>query len=325
VSSAAALRRRSAHPRSGAVRITGRRARLPRDLARPERGWLPGHYDGPTNIRDRRAEARLWAAGLVPAIYQGNPGGCYSLLYRAQALDIPVAEAFDNLYWNPTAGKGSVSAQLMAGLLRRAGYDYTTTTETTERVEMVFYKTTTGRRRRLGKVTWTIMEAVVAGLEWRELWQHYPADMLWARCLMRGARRYASEVATGLAYTREELTDMTAVEADPAAVSPDVQRLLEEATTAGTTAAQIKDDIARRARRAGLLEHDTGDGRPLGLVLGTLYGQVRAREVDEATGQVDEQPAAAQRLAGDGPLECGCPAQLVLRSGGDVHLDGCHG
>jgi hypothetical protein len=299
-----------------------RREKLPHTYSRPGPIWKVGHYDGPTAPVDRRDEARFLATGIVAPIYRGNPGACLTLLLKAQALDIPVATALDGLHWSPALGKGALSAQLMAGLLRRHGYHFKVTREDADAVHMTFYRVVDGRRRKLGDVTWTILEAVTAGLSWRELWQHYPADMLWARCLMRGARRYASEIGTGLAYTAEELHDMSA----PAAggeVADAVSSILQQATAPEATPELIKTVLVAEARKKKILEADVGDGQTLGYTLGMLWGEARARQVDELNRAAPALPAAPAGPAGSGSLACGCPASHTLRTG--RHLEGCRG
>lgn len=306
---------------------TRRRTQLPPRLRRaarhpdprPVAGWKTGTYDGPTEHRDRREEARYLAAGLVPALYARNPAACHSLLLKAQSLNIPVAVAFENVHWNRNIGKGAISAQLMAALLRRHNYDHKTTREDDQAVTMVFYRIVDGRRRRLGEATWTMLETVGAGLAWRSCWQHYPTDMLWARCLMRGARRYASEVGTGMAYTLEELHDMAADD-EGTAPSAELQALLDQATSADTTPEQIKNDIVVRAKAAKLLDADLGDGTTLGYVLGMLWAERRAQQVDQLQRQAlaDERSTPAPAAAGSGPLACGCPSGQVIATGAHV-------
>jgi hypothetical protein len=277
--------------------------------------WRVGHYDGPTDPAGQIEHAKFLATGLVDPIYWHNPGACLSLLMKAQALDIPRATAFDGIWWNTAIGKGAIHAQLMASLLvERHHYEFKVTEETDQRVAMTFYRTVNGRRRRLGDVEWTILEAIGACLTWREQWQRHPKDMLWARCLMRGARRFASHVGTGLAYTHEELADMSAPE-DGGEVASAVKDILDQATAEGVTADLIRSQLVKLAKARGLLDADTGAGEPLGKVLGLLWGQARAREADQAQ---QDQPAEAQEVAapaGVGVLPCGCPAEQTLRTG----------
>jgi hypothetical protein len=289
--------------------------RTPTRVTTAEPPWRPGHYDGPTTLAGQLTNARFLATGIVPPIYRNKPGACLSLIMMAQALDIPRATAAGNIYWNLAVGRGATTAQLMAALLTRHGYDFKVTEETDQRVAMTFYRTIDGRRRKLGHAEWTILEAIGACLTWRDQWRHYPKDMLWARCLMRGARRYASHVGTGLAYTIDEIDDMSAA-AGPGQVHDAVQEILDKATAEGTTADEIRTGLVKLATKRGLIDADTGEGEPLGKVLGLLWGQKRAAETD--THQTSTEPPDQPELAapaGTGTLPCGCPAAQVLRTG----------
>lgn len=319
----ATTKRRDDRPHGRGRGLRPRARPLPARPARgdipPEPAWRVGHYDGPTDSDGRHREARFLATGIVPPIYRRNPGACLTLLLKAQALDIPIATALETIYWNEAVGKGAMLAQLMAALLRRHNYEYKVTVETGERVEMVFYRIVDGRRRKLGEpVVWKMIEAVGAGISWRDQWRHYPTDMLWARCLMRGARRYASEVGTGLAYTPEELGDM-AGPIEGGEVADAVQEILEKATSVSATAAIIRDVLVKEAAKKKLLDADTGDGQTLGYVLGMLWGEKRAVEVDQvnaatALAAVDAPADPGAAPVGEGVLSCGCPGE-TLRTG----------
>lgn len=291
-----------------------RRAARPPQTPAPPPGpaWRAGHYDGPTDPDAQIRHARYLATCIMPPLYRDDPARCLSLIMKAQALDIPRATAAENIYWNLAIGKGAVTAQLMASLLDRHGYGFHVTTETDQRVAMTFHRVVNGRRRRLGDVEWTILEAIGAGLTWRHTWQHHPKDMLWARCLMRGARRYASKVATGLAYTDEEVTDMSAP-AEGSEVHTAVADLLARAADPATTSDEIRTTLVDDARRRRLLDCDTGDGRPLGYTLGMLWGVARAREATAHTANTEPVVAGpTAELAGHGILPCRCRASTVL-------------
>lgn len=289
--------------------------------SRPVPPWRIGHYDGPTDPREQIEHAKFMAFGLVPPLYYGNPGRCLSLIMKAQSLDVARATALEGVYWNLAIGKGAITSQLMAGLLKRHGYQFTVTAENDQRVAMTFHRYVSGRRRKLGDVEWTILEAIGAGLTWRHTWQHHPQDMLWARCLMRGARRHAQEVGTGLAYTEEEVADMSAP-VEGSEVHTAVTELLTKAADPAVTADEIRNALVPAAKKMKLLDADAGDGRPLGHALGMLWGEARAREGAERTAAA----AAAELLppaqpAGQGLLPCQCPSRQVLHEG--QHLDGC--
>lgn len=298
-----------------------KRARRERPTAAPAPTWQVGHYDGPLTDTGKLKIARFLATGLVPPVYQRNPGACLSLILKAQALDIPLATAVENLHWNPAIGRGALSAQLMAALLRRHHYTFTVTTETDQVVAMTFHRIVDGRRRRLGTTEWKITEAVAAGLTWREQWRHYPTDMLWARCLMRGARRYASEVGTGLAYTVEELADMAAP-TPGSELAGAVQDILTRAADAD--AATIRHVLVKEAKAKQLLDVEVTDGVNLGYALAMLWGEARAAEVEAVAATQLTEPEPETAPAGTGTLACGCPADQFLTTGRhvpDLHHD----
>ncbi len=301
VSLPAAMRRRAA-ARSA--------AQLPIASQRPAPAWRTAHYDGPTSEAGRIEWAKYLATGIVPPLYRGNPGACLSLILKAQALDVPLDTAKENVYWNVSTGKGSISAQLMAALLRRHHYHVKVLVETDKQVVMQFSHLVNGRLRKLGTAEWTMLEAIGAGLAWRDLWRHYPTDMLWARCLMRGARRYASDVGTGLAYTPEEINDM-GDPADGSEVHAAVTDILTRATTPGVNADHIRDVLVKEAKAKKLLGLDTGDGTDLGFVLAMLYGERRAAETDATAAR---PPAPVVPVPPDAP-GCGCDAEVLLLTG----------
>lgn len=313
---AAAARRLPARMRRARPRPS-----TPVPVRKPEPVWRVGHYDGPTSEEARIEWAKYVATGIAPPMYRSNPGACLSLILKAQALDVPLDTAKENVFWNEATGKGGITAQLMADLLHRHGYDFKVTEESDKRVAMAFYKIVDGRRRKLGNVEWTILEAIAAGIAWRDTWQSYPTDMLWARCLMRGARRYARGVGTGLAYTPEEVADMSDP-ADGSEVHTAVADILTRAVAPGVTSDEIRGTLVKEAKKKHLLELDTGNGQTLGYVLGLLWGERRAAEADA-------RAAASSHLApGLVPdevdmLECGCNAAVVLATG--EHEAGIHG
>lgn len=311
-----------AHMRRRATATAVQRTLLTPQHAEP---WRVGHYDGPTDVDKQIEHAKFLATGIVQPVYWHNPGACLSLLMAAQALDIPRHTALQNLWWNPAVGLGAMKAQLMASLLtERHNFEFKIVEESDQRVAMTFHRVVDGRRRKLGDVEWTILEAVAACLTWREQWQRHPKDMLWARCLMRGARRFASSVGTGLAYTRDELDDMSAAE-EGGEVALAVKAILAEAAADTTPSDRIRGELLKAATKQGLIGADTGGGEPLGRVLGLLWGQARAREVDAAQtvrpGLTVGPPAEAEP-AGTGTLPCGCPAREFLRRG--RHVTGVH-
>lgn len=104
---------------------------------------------------------------------------------------------------NIIQGRIALSANLMAAKVKASGkYNYRVTTSTNEVCEIEFYEA----GESVGKASFTITEAKAAGLSDKAVWRQYPSDMLFARALSRGARRYCPDAFGAAAvYTPEEL------------------------------------------------------------------------------------------------------------------------
>lgn len=116
-------------------------------------------------------------------------------------------------------GKVGLQAELMAAKIRESGrYDYEIVECTEQRCELEFYRLERGgRRRRLGTASFTMEEARRAGLvRPGSGWQKYPSDMLFARAMSRGQRRYAPDVFGQTVYERDELFEIVRAEAEEA-------------------------------------------------------------------------------------------------------------
>ena len=162
-----------------------------------------------------------------------------------------------------------------------------------------------------GESSFTMAEAQAAGLTGKPTWKSYPSDMLFARALTRGARRYAPGIFGGAPiYTPDEMgveTDedghivqgevinVTPPPAQPARATgngqqqtqppatdpgptPDDELIIEEATAAHFIAAA-----------AGLLETDTD----------TLKARLKALGYSSIPGKPAERVAAYRRLRDD--------------------------
>lgn len=291
-------------------------------------------YTGPTTTANRVAEAELLATArcTLHPMYRRSPGDCLTLLYRAEALDIPTGVAIDHVYINTAIGRAGLSAQLMAALLLRAGIRWKVTKETDQVVELRFRR----GRKHVGTVSWHIREAVAAGLTRREHWRLWPTDCLWARAMARACRRYFSDIVMGLAYTPEETYDMADADTAPDETeipAPEVLDILAEATDDDVTAAAIRDDIIPRARKAKLLRVQLPDGRTVEQALNDAWLAATGREdavradaalAELASNQLAERtpPAVLDAPAGEGTLPCGCPASALI-TGGDHVFRGC--
>ena len=105
-------------------------------------------------------------------------------------------------------GKVTLGAQLIGGKIKQSGlYRYRVVESTNEVCRIAWREKLDGEWMDAGPDTeFTLQEAQTAGLLSKNNWKHYPSDMLFARALTRGARRYCSDVFSGgSVYTPEEL------------------------------------------------------------------------------------------------------------------------
>lgn len=325
------------------------------DVLLPRIPYRMKGYDGPTSSAEMTEECRelAEARAAIQGPYQRRPGDVRTLLWRARALDIPVGVAIDHIYIN-MQGKAGLSAQLIAGLLRRAGIDWTCT-KTPDAVQFAFFEevwftTAAGkivkRKKRLGTVGFELLEAQAAGIAGTRHWQKWPIQCMWARAMARAGRELFSDVTLGFAYTPEELHDGTAAEAGPTAgdeqIDPLVVEFIEQARSEDATPDLIKSDIMVRARKARpkgqLLKEHAGGGRTLIDVLNEIWLLKVAHDEDQQTALVADQAMAAAGITvppapaavdadawktapiGKGFLPCSCP-NAVLISG--IHPRTC--
>jgi hypothetical protein len=108
---------------------------------------------------------------------------------------------------NIIQGQAAPNAGLTGALIQKhPDYNYRVIQADAKKVELEFHgKDLSGKPLVLGKVSYSIAEAQQAGLTGKDSWKKYPADMLFARCMTRGARRFCASVFMGSVYSAEEL------------------------------------------------------------------------------------------------------------------------
>jgi hypothetical protein len=295
-----------------------------------------GPYDGPGADRPdlQQLAAQMMAAAhtTIHPMYRRNPGDCYLLLLRAQALNIPVGVALDHVYVNTLSGRCGLSAQLMAAILTRAGITWTSKASEVA-VTHTFFRRAAGRKVRVGTAGWTIAEAARNGLTKYAVWRNNPEDSLWARALSRGARRFFAGIVL-FGYSLEEVYLMDGADETAAAggvpLDLQVQDLLDAAYADGVTADLIRTDLIAKARKAKILDVEVEAGRTLSSALAEAWRVAAAREsaaaADQAATQLGETPADAPELeadadapAGTGYLPCDCEASYIATWGEHNH------
>lgn len=102
-------------------------------------------------------------------------------------------------------GQPTYSAGLIAEKIANSGrYAYRVESLTDEECQLGWFEVVDGKRERVGTSTFSMADAQRAGLAGKDVWRKYPQDLLFARALTAGARRYAPG-AMGTVYTAEEL------------------------------------------------------------------------------------------------------------------------
>jgi hypothetical protein len=150
-----------------------------------------------------------------------NVDEAFTIAQMGKELGFPTMQAFH--YIIPIQGKLSLSAKAVGALLRKGGVKYITkedgvyvfadgTTDTIllkkdgtkpidRRTTIDFY-----RDGLVESCSFTWRDAEVQGLTSKDNWTRMPKEMLFARCLAKGANRIGSDLLLGL-YTAEELAD----------------------------------------------------------------------------------------------------------------------
>jgi len=190
-------------------------------------------------------------------------------------------------------GKPVIGATLIATLVKNdPRYDYRVKRADAVACEIVWYE----NGQPVGESSFTIAEATAAGLTGKDNWKKYTSDMLFARALTRGARRYAPGIFGGAAvYTPDEFNLDTDAEGHIVNVTPAV---VIEPPQPQLASGPLPDDelvIAETAVRefipavAALLETDTD----------TIKARLHALGYERIPGDQTKRIDAYRRLKGD--------------------------
>lgn len=140
---------------------------------------------------------------LVPKNYRGNVAAIMACVLTGRALGLDDMASLRWIY--VVDGRATLATECMVTLTRQKGHSITGKVTDKE-------ATVTGRRVDNGDemtVTWTIEMAQRAGLAGKQNWKHYPEAMLWSRAVSQLVRMLFSDVLLGLAYTADEMGDVT--------------------------------------------------------------------------------------------------------------------
>jgi hypothetical protein len=153
------------------------------------------------------AESRLYPNIKTPA-------QAAVVLAKARSYGLDPTTVADGLFF--VGGKPSMSAQLIATLLKKSGkYDYRVIEKTEKQCIIDFFEVGHTSREKLGREVFTMAMATRAGLGSNANWKKFPEAMLWARCLTAGVRAHCPDALGGNpVYSVEELRPEVSVDAD---------------------------------------------------------------------------------------------------------------
>lgn len=158
------------------------------------------------DVAEQKEYAKTLAASqMIPAAYRGHPANVFVAVQAGQALGIAPIQAIQQI--NVINGKPSLSAELMAALVMKAGHKIRITA-TDERAEVVIIRADDPGHTP-PPIVWTMERAKRAGLLSNPSWTKYPAAMLRSRAVSEACRTWAPDAIAGFSYTPEEVETFT--------------------------------------------------------------------------------------------------------------------
>lgn len=162
----------------------------------------PGFSYITANLQERAAYiARIAPSTIIPTAYRGNPANAFVAAETGAALGLEPLQSLASIA--VINGRATLSADLMAAVIRRAGHTLRIVENSPESVTAILIRADDKTFK--FEVTWDKNKAMKAGL-WgqRGPWSQYPAQMLRARAITEVARQGASEVLMGMIYSPED-------------------------------------------------------------------------------------------------------------------------
>lgn len=145
--------------------------------------------------------ARLAPSTILPTAYRGNAANAFVAAETGAALGLEPLQALASIA--VINGRATVSSDLMAAVIRRAGHTLRIVENSPESVTATLIRADDKTFK--FEVTWDKDKATKAGL-WgqRGPWSQYPTQMLRARAITEVARQGASEALMGMIYSPED-------------------------------------------------------------------------------------------------------------------------
>ena len=176
----------------------GRRKPAPAPVSAP----TPGFSYIAAGLQERADYiARLAPSTILPTAYRGNAANAFVAAETGAALGLEPLQALASIA--VINGRATLSSDLMAAVIRRAGHTLRIIENSPESVTATLIRA--DDRDFEFTVTWDKDKAVKAGL-WGQKgpWSQYPTQMLRARAITEVARQGASEALMGMIYAPED-------------------------------------------------------------------------------------------------------------------------
>nr|PZN71285.1 MAG: hypothetical protein DIU57_21300 [Pseudomonadota bacterium] len=153
--------------------------------------------------RAEQIAVRLSKSTLLPSALRGKPADLAVIMITGHELGLSPMQALRGLH--VVEGRPVLSADLIVGLVKKhPACKYFRLVESTD--ERATYETLREGEPEPTRITWTIQQAVKAGLTGRSNWKAHPAAMLRARASAALARAVYPDVAMGI-YDPDEALD----------------------------------------------------------------------------------------------------------------------
>lgn len=145
--------------------------------------------------------ARLAPSTILPTAYRGNAANAFVAAETGAALGLEPLQALASIA--VINGRATLSSDLMAAVIRRAGHTLRIVENSPESVTATLIRADDKSFK--FEVTWDKDKATKAGL-WGQKgpWSQYPTQMLRARAITEVARQGASEALMGMIYSPED-------------------------------------------------------------------------------------------------------------------------
>lgn len=144
---------------------------------------------------------RLAPSTILPTAYRGNAANAFVAAETGAALGLEPLQALASIA--VINGRATLSSDLMAAVIRRAGHTLRIVENSPESVTATLIRA--DDKKFEFTVTWDKDKAMKAGL-WGQKgpWSQYPTQMLRARAITEVARQGASEALMGMIYSPED-------------------------------------------------------------------------------------------------------------------------